>query len=195
MPSRKWDLASNQLRGCQVNPTCVRLLYRNSAVRWVHCWAYLRMLQWTSKALVVSIWQKQVDQRNDWVATEEDRLYRPAGRLPGISQLPTMRVLFKQPHCYFMYQCRALFHNLVITTCFCGLFNDTLSGSDYIASNDIGWIMNWKGYGRKPPCPILRYCFGICLEELSKTADTLVGIASLQAETWTRDLPNMKQSC
>jgi hypothetical protein len=52
-----------------------------------------------------------------------------------------------------------------------GLFNDAVSSSDYIASNDR--IMNWKVYGRKRSWPNLRYYSGICLEELRKTTNTL----------------------
>jgi hypothetical protein len=47
-----------------------------------------------------------------------------------------------------------------------GLFNNGVSSSDYIESNDR--MINWKGYGRKWSWPYLRPHPGICLEGLGK---------------------------
>jgi hypothetical protein len=53
-------------------------------------------------------------------------------------------------------------------------------------------MMKWKGFGRKRPWPILRYCPSIHLEGLRKTMKTL-RIASLLARISTQDPLNMKQ--
>jgi hypothetical protein len=60
----------------------------------------------------------------------------------------------------------------------CGLFNDSISSSDCISSND---IMNWKYCRRKRSWPNLRYYPGICLEGLKRTT-RLLRIAGLWAE-------------
>jgi hypothetical protein len=48
----------------------------------------------------------------------------------------------------------------------CSLFNVSfaVTQASYIVSNE--GVMNWKGRGRKRSWPNLRYCPGICLEEL-----------------------------
>jgi hypothetical protein len=56
----------------------------------------------------------------------------------------------------------------------------------------IGWIMNWRGCGRKRSCPVLEYWPYIYLEGLRKTTNNL-SIADLRARIRTMDLPNTKQ--
>jgi hypothetical protein len=51
----------------------------------------------------------------------------------------------------------------------CDLFNDAVSSSDYIASND---RMTGTGCGETRSWPILRYYSGICRTGLRKIAET-----------------------
>jgi hypothetical protein len=73
----------------------------------------------------------------------------------------------------------------------CSLFNDTVSSSDYIVSNDM--MINelermCKGSGHGS----LRYYPIICLKGLRKTS---VRIASLWAEFWTQDYKFVRIPC
>jgi hypothetical protein len=53
--------------------------------------------------------------------------------------------------------------------------------------------MNWKRYGRKKSLLNLRRYPGTCLKVNDKESQS--DIVGLQADIWTRDLPNTRQKC
>jgi hypothetical protein len=68
----------------------------------------------------------------------------------------------------------------------------TLSVAQTIQCRLIGWLMNWKGHGRKRSWYKYRYYPGIFLEGLNKTTEISVRISGLRAEIWIKDLSNIR---
>jgi hypothetical protein len=76
---------------------------------------------------------------------------------------------------------------------FCLWYLTTLSVAQTIQRRMTGWLMNWKGYGKKRSLPNernKRYLPGWTEENQGKTS---VMTASLRVEILTRDFPNTKQ--
>jgi hypothetical protein len=55
-----------------------------------------------------------------------------------------------------------------------GLLKDAVSSSDYRLQRRMIGLMNWKGYGKKPSWPNLRYYPGIFQEEMRKATKSLM---------------------
>jgi hypothetical protein len=74
----------------------------------------------------------------------------------------------------------------------CGLFNDNINSSDYIASNDR--MISEKRIGEDTEGNGRCLLYANCLEGVRKTKKNCQNSLS-PAEIRTRDLPNMKQEC
>jgi hypothetical protein len=80
----------------------------------------------------------------------------------------------------------------------CGLFNDAINNSDYIASNDRRFNESWIRKDVEGSClswPSLRHYPNIWLEGLRKTTKSSPRIADVRAKIRTRNLSNTKQEC